>query len=265
MECNVFINVPALETHHIVGVTVALKNLYGVLSSEDKRRYHAIDRTEEITVELNLARRSDLTVVDGTYATHHLPPLKRLTLNLTIAGDDPVAVDAVSAKILGLDPEKIRILKWAEERGLGISDLNRIRILGLPIREAFKEKATTIVDIVNYLYNGMIVLVNGGACTGCFCRLGTELCRDYDSRTLKRPLYILCGPKAEPPKDVDVIFCGDCLRRKYEKSSRGVFVSGCPPALEEFRRTLSRFNLHGSGAFSRRVIRMYLKGPIIED
>ena len=264
LECDVFINVPALKTHHLVGVTVALKNLYGVLSLEDKRRYHAIDRTEEIIVDLNLARRSDLTVVDGTYATHHLPPLKRLTLNLTIAGDDPVAVDAVSAKILGLDPEKIRILKWAEERGLGTSNLNRIRILGLPIREAFKEKATTIVDIVNYLYDGMIVLVNGDACTGCFCRLGTELCMDYDVNSLKRPLYILCGPEAEPPKDVDVIFCGDCLRLKYEKSSRGIFVPGCPPTLEDFRRALSRFNLHSSGVLSRRVLRMYLKGPIIK-
>ncbi|HDM89308.1 MAG TPA: hypothetical protein ENG65_04875 [Candidatus Bathyarchaeota archaeon] len=94
---------------------------------------------------------------------------------------------------------------------MGISDLNRIRILGLPIIEAFREKATTIVDIVNYLYNGMIVLVNGGACTGCFCRLRTELCMDYDSSTLNRPLYILCGPKAEPPKDVD-----NLLRRLYQ-------------------------------------------------
>ena len=92
LECEVFINVPALKTHHLVGVTVALKNLYGVLPLEYKRRYHTLDRTEEIIVDLNIARRSDLTVVDGTYATHHLPPLERLTLNLTIAGNDPVAV-----------------------------------------------------------------------------------------------------------------------------------------------------------------------------
>ncbi|MCD6537594.1 DUF362 domain-containing protein [Candidatus Bathyarchaeota archaeon] len=264
LECEVFINVPALKTHHLVGVTVALKNLYGVLPLEYKRRYHTLDRTEEIIVDLNIARRSDLTVVDGTYATHHLPPLERLTLNLTIVGNKPVAVDAVSAKILGLDPDKIRILKWAEEKGLDTFDLNRIRILGLSIREAFREKATTIVDIVNYLYDGMIVLVNGGACTGCFCRLGTELCMDYDSSTLKRPLYILCGPNAEPPKDVDVIFCGECLRLKYEKSSRGILVPGCPSALEEFREGLSMFNLHSSGVLSRRVLRMYLKGPIIK-
>jgi len=171
---NVILNIaisdivgPKAAGHHLVGVTVALKNLYGVLSLKDKRRYHALDRTKEIIVDLKIARKSDLIVVDGTYATYHLPPLKRLTLNLTIAGDDPVAVDAVSAKILGLDPDKIRILKWAEEKRLGTSDLNRIRTLGLPIRETFKEKTTTIVDIVNYLYNGMIVLVNGCACTGC--------------------------------------------------------------------------------------------------
>jgi len=70
------------------------------------------------------------------------------------------------------------------------------------------------------------------------CRLGTELCTDYDVSSLKRSLYILCGPEAEPPEDVDVIFCGDCLRLKYEKNSRGIFVPGCPPALEEFRKAL---------------------------
>lgn len=263
LNCDIFINVPALKTHHLVGITVAMKNLYGLLSLEDKIKYHRLDKTEEAIVDLNLVRRSDLIVVDGTYATHHLPPLKKLTLNLTIASDNAVAVDVVSAKILGMKPEKISILNLAEEHGLGPSDINQIKILGLPIEKAFRWKAPTVIDVVNHIYEGKIRLINGDACSRCFGRLGTELYRNYEIDHLKKPLYILLGPEANPPEDGDVIFCGDCLKSKYEGERRGIFVSGCPPAIEDFRRALAKFNVRSRGAsFRHQIIQMYQEGPV---
>jgi uncharacterized protein (DUF362 family) len=50
-----------------------------------------------------------------------------------IAGTDPVAVDAVSAAIMGFDPRQVGYIRYAEAAGLGVADLEKITILGDPI------------------------------------------------------------------------------------------------------------------------------------
>jgi uncharacterized protein (DUF362 family) len=50
-------------------------------------------------------------------------------MDLVIAGIDPVAVDSVGAAVIGIDPQEVKHLRFAEER-LGTCDLKRIKILG---------------------------------------------------------------------------------------------------------------------------------------
>ena len=38
LKCDVLIGAPTLKTHHLTGITVALKNLYGVIPPDDKTR-----------------------------------------------------------------------------------------------------------------------------------------------------------------------------------------------------------------------------------
>jgi len=116
VDCDVLINVPALKTHHLAGVTVAMKNLYGVLELQDRIYYHRADKIEEIIVDLNLVKPSDLVVVDGGYSTHHWPAFEVQKLDLALAGNNAVLVDAVAAKVMGIDPKTIRFLSWAEEQ-----------------------------------------------------------------------------------------------------------------------------------------------------
>ena len=56
-----------------------------------------------------------------------------------IAGQDMVAVDTVGTMIMGIEPKNVKYLKLAEERGLGISNLNRIEILGAKIEDVRRE------------------------------------------------------------------------------------------------------------------------------
>jgi len=142
LECDVFIGVPALKTHHLAGITVAIKNLYGAIPREEKRKYHRLDRVEEAIVDLNQVRSSDMVIVDGTCTILHWGMvdeyLETHQLNLTIAGFDPVAVEAVSSKVLGIDPRCLRFLSWAEKKGLGTADIDEIDLVGMSIDEAYQ-------------------------------------------------------------------------------------------------------------------------------
>lgn len=50
------------------------------------------------------------------------------TFNLMIFSQDPVAADAVGAKILGVNPLSVKHLQLAQEKGLGTADLEKIEI-----------------------------------------------------------------------------------------------------------------------------------------
>jgi len=51
-------------------------------------------------------------------------------MDLVIAGTDPVAVDAVGAAVMGIDPAEVEHLVLAEKKGLGTCNLQKIEILG---------------------------------------------------------------------------------------------------------------------------------------
>jgi len=50
--------------------------------------------------------------------------------NVILASADQVAIDAVSAKLMGFDPMKIDYIRLAHEDGLGVGDVREIEIVG---------------------------------------------------------------------------------------------------------------------------------------
>jgi uncharacterized protein (DUF362 family) len=79
--------------------------------------------------------RPHLAVVDGFVGMHREGPRHGTPIRLgtVIAGTDPVAVDAVAAAVMGFDPASIGYLVYADTAGVGVGDLDRIRVLGEPI------------------------------------------------------------------------------------------------------------------------------------
>ena len=80
-----------------------------------------------------------LNIVDGLVGAEtdeiRGTPVK---MNLLIAGSDMVAVDTVSAAIMGINPKKVKYLQLAAKCGLGVSDLSKIEILGESIGKVKK-------------------------------------------------------------------------------------------------------------------------------
>ncbi|HOW19575.1 MAG TPA: DUF362 domain-containing protein, partial [Phycisphaerae bacterium] len=52
--------------------------------------------------------------------------------NVILASADQVAIDAMSAKLMGFDPMSIKFIRLAHERGLGCGDPAQIEVVGEP-------------------------------------------------------------------------------------------------------------------------------------
>ena len=57
---------------------------------------------------------------------------------LVIAGTDALAVDVVGAKLLGFTPQAVRHLWEAARLGVGESDTERMKFVGMSLREAIE-------------------------------------------------------------------------------------------------------------------------------
>jgi uncharacterized protein (DUF362 family) len=143
VEADVIINIPVLKTHRGTLLSACLKNMgVGCAVREEKKRLHRLGINEGL-VDVYSVVKPHLNIVDGIVAMEgdgpNLPPGKAKPLGLLIVGKDGVAVDAVCAKIMGLDPYNVRHLRLASEQGLGIIDLNKIEVRGEELKDVVTE------------------------------------------------------------------------------------------------------------------------------
>ena len=97
-RCNVLINVPVLKDHDGAGVTIALKNMYGVIHNPNK--YHP-NGCNPYIADLNMLpeirTRMRLTICDATTASYEggpgYKPQYSWKNNALIVSQDPVALD----------------------------------------------------------------------------------------------------------------------------------------------------------------------------
>jgi len=152
MEADVFISVPVLKNHSLAGVTLALKNQFGIAPSDiyhspGSHMYkgalnHGPTDLGRHIVDLNLARPPDFVVVDGLRGMTDGPhggTLADPPMRLIIAGADPVAVDTVTTLVMGYDPATVPYLGWAAGAGLGTNDVAQITVRGLRVSQARRD------------------------------------------------------------------------------------------------------------------------------
>jgi uncharacterized protein (DUF362 family) len=128
------VSLPKLKTHHWAGVTLSLKNMFGVVPGgcygwpKNVLHWAGIDNS---VLDINATVRPDFAIVDGIVGMEGNGPIQGLPkpCGVLILGDDPVAVDATSARVMGLLPEKIRYIAQASTL-LGHIDPEKIRQLG---------------------------------------------------------------------------------------------------------------------------------------
>jgi uncharacterized protein (DUF362 family) len=143
LEADVVINAPVLKTHLGTLISVCLKNMgVGCATREEKKRLHRLG-IDKALVDVYSTVKPKFNLVDGIVALEgdgpNLPPGKPKPLGLLLAGKDGLAVDAVCAKIMGLDPRKVNHLELARRQGLGVLDLREIDIKGEALDDVVTE------------------------------------------------------------------------------------------------------------------------------
>jgi uncharacterized protein (DUF362 family) len=138
LESTCIVNVPKLKIHHMTQVTLAIKNLMGVMVGNRGAIMHSQIDTK--LVDLASVVRPALNIIDGLIGaemdeTHGRP----VSVGVVIAGTDLVAVDTVGAAVMGVDPTTVRHVQLAAEQELGTGDLAKIDVIGEAIPTVAKQ------------------------------------------------------------------------------------------------------------------------------
>lgn len=144
--CTAIINVPVLKDHDLAGVSIAMKNFFGVIHNPNK--YHG-GNCNPFIADLNthsyIANKVRLTVCDAILAQYNggpgYKPQWTWSYNGIIIGKDPVALDRVCHNIIEEKRREMRLpsLKQANREpkyistaaglGLGVDDLSKIKLI----------------------------------------------------------------------------------------------------------------------------------------
>lgn len=144
LEADKIINLPKLKTHSFAFLTLAVKNIFGCIPGARKTQWHM--RTSQqgseyfagMLLDLCTLINPVLSVVDGIFSMEgEKGPIsgKPKKLGLIISGTNALAVDAVIAEVLGVQPEQFPELKVALNKDYETVDLNEIEVLGEPIEK----------------------------------------------------------------------------------------------------------------------------------
>jgi uncharacterized protein (DUF362 family) len=131
LSANVFINVPVAKHHGLTRVSLAIKNVMGVMGGNRGKIHRNIGPA---LADINGALKSHLVVIDATrILTDHGPQggdLRDVRVrNKVIASTDIVAADAYATTLFGLKPADISTTVAAYQKGLGEMNLNKVRIV----------------------------------------------------------------------------------------------------------------------------------------
>jgi len=130
LDSDVFINVPVLKHHSSADLSIAMKNLMGVVW--DRMYWHRND-LHQCIADYCLHRPPDLNVIDAYRVMMKNGPRgvsvdDVVTYKTLIVSSDIVAADAAAAKVFGSEPEDIAYIVKAGELGIGNYKLDELNI-----------------------------------------------------------------------------------------------------------------------------------------
>ncbi len=147
-EENLYVSIPKLKTHSMTQVTLSIKNQFGLVHQKSRIADHNFKLHMKIANIYKIIR-PDIVLIDAQYATnygHYVAEKNKdkciVPMNLMIAGKDPLAVDVVGAKLMGLDVDDIEHLKRSRSFGLGQGDIRRINIINEELFDERKQELT---------------------------------------------------------------------------------------------------------------------------
>jgi uncharacterized protein (DUF362 family) len=127
LGADLLVSMPKMKTHHWVGATLSMKNLFGTvpggLYGWPKNVLHWAG-IEECIADLHTAYPRQFALVDGIVGMEGNGPIQGSpkAAGVLVAGSDPAAVDATCCRIMRIDPHKVGYLRLAAQGGAQIAE-----------------------------------------------------------------------------------------------------------------------------------------------
>lgn len=130
LESNVFINVPVLKHHGSSRLTIAMKNLMGIVWD---RGYWHRSGLHECIADFAMFRQPDLNVVDAYRVMMRNGPSRASAADISLKKNlllsrDIVAADAAAALVFGEEPERVKYIQLAADKNVGNMNLSELNI-----------------------------------------------------------------------------------------------------------------------------------------
>lgn len=133
LECDFFVNLPKVKAHNQMYVTLAVKNIFGIIKGMKKAVLHMThgsshDKFSEIILDLLHLLPPSIHLADGIRSMHISGPLDGdpLQLNCVAGSTCPVALDTSLLALLALEKSKSPLWRAGHHRNLQGSDINNI-------------------------------------------------------------------------------------------------------------------------------------------
>ncbi len=133
-DCDLLVNLPKVKAHNQMYVTLAVKNIFGVVKGHKKAMLHISHGTNHcqfsgMLLDLITKIPENVTFVDGIEVMHKAGPMKGEShlLSCIAAAKDPLALDTALMSVLGLKGCDSPVLLLAEQKklkGAFIEDLS---------------------------------------------------------------------------------------------------------------------------------------------
>lgn len=135
-KADAIINFCKLKTHGMMGMSAAVKNMFGTIPGIVKPEYHYRFPSHEdfahMLVDLNEYFKPRLCLCDAVEGMEGNGPTmgKPRHVGALLASNSPYALDLVAADLMGLDKENIPTLMAAFERGLAPDSVDKLTVYG---------------------------------------------------------------------------------------------------------------------------------------
>lgn len=255
LEVDKIIPVPVMKcSMEGGGVTLCIKDLHALVDPyTDRLKFHRSDLWQKLVDIVKVVRdKIKLCVIDGIKAMEGDGPIygDPVDMNVILAGDDPVATDAIGSLVMGFDDplREIGPIAIAHADGLGIGDPSKIEVVGAKIEDVRKKLKKASCEILAGIFPN-IVFIEGGCCRACKAWIKFTLYAlkgegVLDKEVPKRvgKLVFIAGVDPSLPEDpkellkmgLPIVF-GDCALYStkstifWQLREKAVYIPGCPP------------------------------------
>ncbi len=216
-EADKIINLPNMKVHYAAGITLALKNLKGLLVGEEKKHCHEVG-LEKAIVDINNTIPTHLHVVDAISCMERMGPRggDLVELGLIMAGGSAAEVDYVGTRIMGYQLSEVKHL----ERYIAVNqvDLSRVEVVGRKIEEVqYPFKKVKLENIIPKEFT----VHNRNACSSCM-----------------NAFLLSCQVLQEGIPEAFDIYMGDRIEEDLPPERRKIAFGNCCPSNPAFEKRL---------------------------